>query len=163
MSEVFLQMEKSFLNFSPVEPPTVLYLAHWHFCPQLNPFCCQLEFTEMNLWQLDDQVNLTVDLVARAQVHIFELVGLFTRPCSLRITGAWMLQSRASQNPGTPAIPTVPGWPTTPGKPRGPRGPSMPPLGSAGLPGEPAERKHVKTDLQKVKQWPENLSGKFRD
>ena len=71
------------------------------------------------------------------------LSGPFTRPCSLRMTGAWMLQSRASQNPGTPAFPAMPAMPIGPGNPRGPRGPAMPSLGSAGWPGKPGEKMNI--------------------
>lgn len=65
------------------------------------------------------------------------LRGPLTNPISLRTTGAWMLQSRASHTPGIPASPNMPGWPTGPGKPRGPRGPSIPSFGSTGWPGSP--------------------------
>ncbi len=65
------------------------------------------------------------------------LRGPLTNPISLRTTGAWMLQSRASHTPGIPASPNMPGWPTGPGKPRGPRGPSIPSFDSAGWPGSP--------------------------
>lgn len=96
--------------------------------------------------------NLSVPRRSCSEVQIW-LTGPFTRPCSLRITGAWMLQSRASQNPGTPAIPTMPVWPTAPGKPRGPRGPSMPFLGSAGLPGKPATEEIVKCINLITEMW----------
>lgn len=72
------------------------------------------------------------------------LSGPFTRPCSFRITGAWMLQSRASHTPGTPASPAPPGWPIGPGYPRGPMGPLVPFFGWPGCPGKPVKKAIIK-------------------